>query len=242
MSENKDTKFQFLINILNKSRFALMSDQTLRTTYNKREKNNSPIEQELNNELARRFPDYNPKTQTFGNQYAQTPKRIMATAPDTQKIVIDVEAEPKQPDILNSNMIIDTTGPEIHVHVQHLQSAPDGTTYNDIYVNGQKILHNHANTNIKLLCDDTVLAIGGNITNNNNFPARRIWMIYDTNMKSRVPMQRQSFSDYYIHAKGITLTPDFVKLELSNRITVLLETERMKKIAGLRRFKLENER
>ena len=226
MSENKDTKFQFLINILNKNRFALMSDQTLRTTYNKRKKNNSPIEQELNNELARRFPDYNPKTQIFGNQYAQTPKRMMATAPDTQKIVIDVEAEPEQPDILNSNMIIDTTG----------------TTYNDIYVNGQKILHNHANTNIKLLCDDTVLAIGGNITNNNNFPARRIWMIYDTNMKSRVPMQRQSFSDYYIHAKGITLTPDFVKLELSNKITVLLETERMKKIAGLRRFKLENER
>lgn len=38
MSENKDTKFQFLINILNKNRFALMSDQTLRTTYNKRKK------------------------------------------------------------------------------------------------------------------------------------------------------------------------------------------------------------
>ena len=114
--------------------------------------------------------------------------------------------------------------------------------YNDVYINGKRMFHNHVNTTVKLFCDDTIVAIHGIITDNNNYPQAPIWMVYDTNMKLRIPTQRHAFSKYYIQGKRVAETDNALCIVLSNGANAYLETERMKKLAGPRRFKLEKER
>ncbi len=50
------------------------SDNSLRKTFSNRKKKNWPIEKELNEELAKRFPSYNKETKTFGNSYIKHTK------------------------------------------------------------------------------------------------------------------------------------------------------------------------
>ena len=130
----------------------------------------------------------------------------------------------------------------ITVTVKSIKTTLDGT-YNDIYINGVKFIGNHVDTKIKLLCDNTVLAIHGTVVNNPKYPAIPTWMVYDANLRSRIPEYKQKFSQYNIYANGITnMSNGTAILELSNKAKVYLETERMKKIAQMRRFIIGNQK
>lgn len=130
----------------------------------------------------------------------------------------------------------------ITVTIKPIKTTLDGT-YNDIYINGVKFIGNHVDTQIKLLCSNTILAIHGTIVNNPKYPEIPTWMVYDTNLRSRIPEYKQKHSQYNIYANGITNTSDGTAiLELSNNAKVYLETGRMKKIAQMRRFVIDNQK
>ncbi len=114
-------------------------------------------------------------------------------------------------------------------------------TYNNVYINGKKILSNHFDTDVKLMFDGTLLAIHGIVTDNPSLPQKPIWQIYDTTLHSRVANIKQKFSGYNIHAINIHEIPDGLRIELSNRATAILKAERIKKESGPRRFILNSE-
>ena len=114
--------------------------------------------------------------------------------------------------------------------------------YNDVFVNDKKILSNHVNTQIKLFGDDTILAIHGIITNNSDYPVTPQWMVYDAKLNSRAQKIKQVFSKYNVQIKNVSLAGDSIRLDLTNRSSCLLNIERMKKIAGNKRFVIKTEK
>ena len=124
---------------------------------------------------------------------------------------------------------------DLVVTIKPVRTTLDGT-YNNVFVNGKKILSNHFNTEIKLLVDDTILAIHGIVTDNQSLPRTPIWQVYGTDLRSRVSLHKQKFSGYNIHAKHIAETADGLRIELSNRCSCLLKTQRLLNEAGKKRF------
>lgn len=118
----------------------------------------------------------------------------------------------------------------------HTVKATLNGPYNNIYVNGKKILSNHIGTEIKLMFNDTLLAIHGIVTDNPNLPQIPTWQIYDTNLRSRISNGKQKFSGYNIHSKQISEIPDGLRIELSNRSTAIIKAERIIKEAGQKKF------
>ena len=199
----------------------------LRAAYYHRKKHNLPIEPELNAALLAAFPGYDATTQKF------TGKRTHKTVPATAN----------QPIKKTTEQVIAQTIPEtksqkpneISVYIEYVKSDLHGA-YNNVYLNGKRILSNHYNTNVKLLFDGTLLAIHGIITDNRNFPKKPIWQIYDTNLKPRIALQKQKFSGYNIHATNISERDDALYLNLSNRCTAIIKRDRTIKEAGQKRF------
>ena len=130
---------------------------------------------------------------------------------------------------------------DLVVSVKQLKITLSGI-YNDVFVNDKKILSNHVNTQIKLFGDDTILAIHGIITNNSDYPVTPQWMVYDANLNSRAPKIKQVFSKYNVQIKNVILAGDSIRLDLTNRSSCLLNIERMKKIAGNKRFVIKTEK
>ncbi|MDO4423902.1 MAG: hypothetical protein Q4C08_03860, partial [Pseudomonadota bacterium] len=199
----------------------------LRAAYYHRKKHNLPIEPELNAALSAAFPGYDTATQKFTGK--RTHKTVPATANQpiektTEQVIAQTIPETKSQ---NPN--------EISVYIEYVKSDLHGA-YNNVYLNGKRILSNHYNTNIKLLFDGALLAIHGIITDNRDFPKKPIWQIYDTNLKPRISLQKQKFSGYNIHATNITERADALYLNLSNRCTAILKRDRTIKDAGQKRF------
>ena len=130
---------------------------------------------------------------------------------------------------------------DLVVSVKQLKITLSGI-YNDVFVNDKKILSNHVNTQIKLFGDDTILAIHGIITNNSDYPVTPQWMVYDAKLNSRAPKIKQVFSKYNVQIKNVSLAGDSIRLDLTNRSSCLLNIERMKKIAGNKRFVIKTEK
>ena len=127
------------------------------------------------------------------------------------------------------------TTEEIPVYIEHVKSDLQGA-YNNVYINGKKVLTNHYGTKTKLLFDNTLLAIHGIITDNHDFPQKPIWQIYDTSLKSRISLQKQKFSGYNIHATAINERNDDLQIALSNRCVATLKRDRIIKEARNKRF------
>ena len=121
------------------------------------------------------------------------------------------------------------------VDIEYVKSDLHGA-YNNVYLNGKRVLTNHYNTNAKLLFDGTLLAIHGIITDNRDFPKKPIWQIYDTNLKPRIALQKQKFSGYNIHVTNLNECGDGLYLGLSNRCTAIIKRDRTIKEAGQKRF------
>ena len=129
---------------------------------------------------------------------------------------------------------------QLSVTLEPVKTTLEGT-YNNVYVNGKKILSNHFGTEIKLLMDNTILAIHGIVTDNHELPQTPIWQIYGPDLRSRISLHKQKFSGYNIHAKSVKETAEGLRIELSNRCSCLLKTERLLKEAGSKRFFIKDE-
>lgn len=129
----------------------------------------------------------------------------------------------------------------IPVYIEHVKSNLMGA-YNNVYLNGKKILSNHFDTKIKLLLNDTLLGIHGIVTDNPDLPQTPIWMIYDTCMQSRIGKHMQKFSGYQVYAKNIIETNDGLRMDLSNRCTTILKRDRITKLAANKRFTIATEK
>ncbi len=199
----------------------------LRAAYYYRQKRNMPIEPELNKALSLAFPGYDATAQKF------TGKRPHKTSTATANQTIEKTTEPVITQILPEKKSQNPN--EISVYTEYVKSDLHGA-YNNVYLNGKRILTNHYNTNIKLLFNDTLLAIHGIITDNRDFPKKPIWQIYDTNLKSRISLQKQKFSGYNIHANNITERDDGLYLTLSNRCIAIIKRDRIIKEAGNKHF------
>lgn len=194
-------------------RFAQMRDTSLRTILGRYKSSGTEIPSALDAELARRFSNYDTATHSF--RRVSHKKAPQTTTPHNANITVTIKP---------------------------IKTTLDGT-YNDIYINGVKFIGNHVDTQIKLLCSNTILAIHGTIVNDPKYPEIPTWMVYDANLRSRIPEYKRKRSQHKIYANGITNTSDGTAiLELSNDAKIYLETERMKKIAQMRRFVVDNQK
>lgn len=184
-------------------------------------------------ELALRFPDeYDQATRTFVKKPKTSnnsgTKHVQKTAKAAQRTTTVVQTEKPQV----------TTPTRLTVTLKLVKQSLDAI-YNNVYVNGQLILRNHINTDVKLLGDGTLLAIHGIVTDNKRLPQRPLYMIYDTNLAATKWAGRDKFAGYDIYAKYITPTADGVNVMLSNKCTIVLNNEKLKRFAGLTRFEIE---
>ena len=215
------------------------SDMGLRNIYNKQKKEGLEIEDSLNEELAKRFKKYDSETRTFVKQkdLAQKAKDNIDNHDSKNATVIipsahTVEALPKTEKEQYQKIIVE---------IKPIKMTLEGT-YNDVFVNGRKLLKNHINTEVQLFCEDTILGIHGIISGNKYYPEAPIWLIYDTNIQQRPPEQKNIITKYNILVKKVYNYPKEIRLELDNRAIVILKNEKMKKIAELRRFVLDKQK
>ena len=215
------------------------SDNRIRNTYYSRKKAGKPIEDSLNEELAKRFKKYDSETRTFVKQKDLTQKAkenidnhdsknatVIIPSAHTVEALPKTEKEPYQ---------------KIIVEIKPIKMTLEGA-YNDVFINGRKILKNHINTEVQLFCEDTILGIHGIISGNKYYPESPIWLIYDTNIQQRPPEQKNIITKHNILVKKIYNYPEEIRLELDNRAIVILGNEKMKKIAELRRFVLDKQK
>lgn len=92
---------------------------------------------------------------------------------------------------------------EIVVSVKQIKITLEGV-YNNIFVNGKKLLSNHINTQIKTFGNGVILAIHGTVINDARYPTTPMWLIYDTNLQLCNPRISTAFSNRYIQVKSIT--------------------------------------
>ncbi len=255
----------------NKS-YTEFADNTLRSAYHKFKKQKLPIPDELNAELANRFSNYDPETQKFKpktKSYADCTESALRSAyyeHKEQKLPIPDELntelakrfpgyDPEQKifDVLEQisreearaeklhKLVMKSKNKKIIVSVQTVD-VKEAVTYNDIFINGTKILSNHIDTEIKLLCDDTILAIHGIITNDVHYPHTPTWLAYNAQMKSLSPTQANTYSNYYVQINNIRDINDKINIFFNNKTTVVLSKEKLKRVANGHYFVLENQK
>ncbi len=208
---NYDAKTRTMLTLDQITDFSKISDIQIRNLYYRNKKNGKKITESLNEELANRFSGYDPKTETFGNKkYAEPEITAQTVKTQNKQFVVTKQTVKKQ----------------------------SGVTYNDVFINGTKILSNHMGTEIKLLCDDTVLAIHGTVTNDVHYSDAPTWLVYDTQLQSLNPQKTQTYSGYFVQIKHISDINGKINLFLDNKTTMVLSKEKMIRTADGRRFVL----
>lgn len=164
------------------------------------------------------------------NKNAVSEKVATDSAILTEPVIVTPAIKPditvKETEIKYKNLV---------VTIEPVKLTLDGA-YNNVYINGKKLLNNHVNTSVKVLCDGTLLAIHGVVTDNRNYPTTPLWFLYDTELRFRLPEKKQCLSDYYVYIKNILDAGNVIKAELSDKTTYLIDAERMKKKADNKRF------
>lgn len=200
-----------------------LADKTLKIMYyNARSAGNIPAE--LNDELARRFPAYNKKTQTFvdlrGGYRLATPAEIAEQEQREKAALLKSVASVPAP----KNVAAPANPGELVVSVKRTKISQDGV-HNDVFVNGKCILHNHIDTNVQVFLNGTVLGVHGRTTDIPNYPDNPSWQVYDTNMKRRTFSQVHPYTRKSVYIKSIAPIGDSrIALEVSNRMRVILDT------------------
>ena len=143
-----------------------------------------------------------------------------------------------KPNVTPENIIDYSEDGLLRIKIKHIKTTLNGV-YNEVWVNGNKLLPRHINTEIKLFCDDTVLAIHGILENNSDYPSTPMWLVYDTNLRLRLPKSRNIFSGYYVYAKSVHQLLDMMRLDIDNKTQIYFRNDLMKKIAEGKKFVLE---
>lgn len=216
--------------------WAKKSDDILRKAYKHRQK--TGIDDALNAELARRFPtEYDASTRTFVKQQTVHNFTTKGVQKSTAATMVRRPVQATTPVATQKTVEQPTT---LTVTTKLVKQSLDSAFY-DVYVNGKKILRNHANTELKLFGDGTLLGIYGIVTTGQNLPQRPLWLIYETNLVQKKFSGHDKITKYDIYAKSVYDTPTGVNITLSTtgNLTLLLETEKLKRLAGLTRFEIE---
>lgn len=128
---------------------------------------------------------------------------------------------------------------ELRVCVRPVKTTLNGT-YNNVLVNGRKILSNHFDTDIKILSDGEILAIHGIVTDDKTLPETMQWRVYYADLTSAIPSIKQSYSGYNAHALSVHEMPDGgIRIDMSNRSSLLPRVERIRKLANGKKFVLD---
>lgn len=123
-----------------------------------------------------------------------------------------------------------------------VQIKQNSNYYNDIFVNGEKILSNHKNTKFKLFAEETLLAIHGTLTDNDLYPATPQWLVYDTQLNQRASNIPDFFTKKPARIENVTETNKNVILYMSTKANCLLDIKKLKKLAEGQRFVIEKQR
>ena len=123
-----------------------------------------------------------------------------------------------------------------------VQIKQNSNYYNDIFVNGEKILSNHKNTKFKLFAEETLLAIHGTLTDNDLYPATPQWLVYDTQLNQRASNIPDFFTKKPAQIENVTETNKSVILYMSTKANCLLDIKKLKKLAEGQRFVIEKQR
>ncbi len=164
------------------------------------------------------------------------PERVAAkpvdAAPVLKPAVIQKTAKPKpaaRPTI------------ELSVTLKPVKMTLQGT-YNDVYINGKRVLHNHVDTELKTFLGGTILGVHGIVTDDPGLPARPVWMVYNTDLVPNKWVGKDKFSGYNVYVSKIGEGADVLRLIASNRAQILLELEKYQKLAAGRVFKITEEK
>lgn len=207
------------------------SDKILWQAYEHRKA--TGIDDRLHATLTRRFPnEYDPATRTrikkvkthdFG-----TKKPKESASPAIQRRAVP----PVKKDASSKNPT------RLFVKLK-LTKQSLNTAFYDVYINGKKILHNHADTEVKLFADGTLLGIHGTVTNNGKLPQRPLWLIYKTDTSLLKWPGYTTLTKYDIYVRNIGASESNINLALSDNSFRQLPIERVKQQAGLKRFEIE---
>ncbi len=198
-----------------KKAYSKYANDYIRLLYNKYKQNNLPIPDDLNKALGKRFSDYDPEQQ----QFDRLGKELRAA--EQEKKIRKIVTSSK-----NGELIVSVKTVNIKDHIK----------YNDVFINGTKILSNHIYTEIKLLCDNTILAIHGIITNDPHYPDTPTWLAYNANIESLNTTKLQKYSKHYIQIRCINDANDNINMLLNDKTTVIISKDKIKKLAAGRRF------
>lgn len=164
------------------------------------------------------------------------PERVAAkpvdAAPVLKPAVVQKTAQPKpaaRPTI------------ELTVTLKPVKMTLQGT-YNDVYINGKRVLHNHVDTELKTFLGGTILGVHGIVTDDPGLPARPVWMVYNTDLVPNKWVGKDKFSGYNVYVSKIGEGADVLRLIASNRAQILLELEKYQKLAAGRIFAIKEEK
>lgn len=164
------------------------------------------------------------------------PERVAAkpvdAAPVLKPAVVQKTAQPKpaaRPTI------------ELSVTLKPVKMTLQGT-YNDVYINGKRVLHNHVDTELKTFLGGTFLGVHGIVTDDPGLPARPVWMVYNTDLIPNKWVGKDKFSGYNVYVTKIVESADVLRLFASNRAQILLELEKYQKLAAGRIFAIKEEK
>lgn len=183
-----------------------LADNTLKTKYYAMRRAGKKIPNDMNEELARRFPNYNKETWEFVNLRGG--------------YVIAEEPKPAQPKPAPTPKKTKTENGDLIVETKMTKISPDGVFY-DVYVNGKRILRNNVDTKVQTFLDGTVLGVYGIATDIAELPTKPSWQIYDANLHRRTFDNTDSITKKQVYIKSIRETGDgTLDLWVSNNMHV----------------------
>ncbi|MDE6477642.1 MAG: hypothetical protein K2L94_00150 [Alphaproteobacteria bacterium] len=129
---------------------------------------------------------------------------------------------------------------ELSVTLKPVKMTLD-SVYNDVYVNGKRILHNHVDTELHTFLGGAILAVRGIVTDNPRLPQRPMWMIYGTDLMPNKWLGTNKFSGYDVYIANVNANASLLTLYASNRMQLLLDYEKYRRLAAGRVFKIKDE-
>ncbi|MBD5391591.1 hypothetical protein HDR66_02175 [bacterium] len=201
--------------------YAELKDSTLRGMYYKyKDPNNIP--DDLNMELGRRFATYNMSSRRFVR---------------VNKINLARKAK-----MISSKQSIPVTGfnaasaRELRVTVR-----PINDMYNDVYINGTRILHNHMDTRVETFAGGILLAVHGTVTTDENYPSTRpVWLVYSADGRVNRWAGTEKWKGYKVYIKSIQDIPsmDALRVMFSNDAMRILQIASERRRTGEKVFKI----
>jgi len=185
-----------------KVNWSTQGDSVLRQVYEFHHTRGREIDAELNAVLAERFPEYDPISQKFAQKNRNTVKKNLTPVTPIVSSTLHVEIKPLKTTLTN--------------------------VFNDVYINGTRVLHNHADTELQTFADGTILGVHGIVTDNADLPQRPLWMLYNTRMTPINWPSHDKYSGYRVYAKSVFPTGNEVRVQMSNKAFLFLNAEKQK--------------